>query len=508
MKKQLLLLVMMLLPMVVSADSVEIDGIWYNLVPKAMQAEVTSNPNSQIKYYGNVKISASVNYEGTEYSVTSIGARAFRSCGGLTSVTIPNSVISIGENAFEYCVGLTSIIIPNSVISIGSQAFQNCSGLTSVTIPNSVTSIESYVFHKCLGLTSMTIPNSVMSIGNFAFQDCTGLTSITIPNSVTSIGIEAFSGCCGLTSVTIPSSVTSIEQSSFRGCSDLKYVTIPNSITSIGTAAFEYCAGLTSVSIPNSVKDIESYAFRNCSNLAAVTIGSGVDYISFNVFANCLELADVYCYAENVPSASGNVFDGSLIEYATLHVPAASLNAYKATSPWSEFGTFKTLEGEEVQKCAMPTISYNKGELIFSSETEGAEYVSEITDTDIKKHYDATISLTATYNISVYAKKTGYDNSDIATATLCWIDKDPTTEGITDGVAQIPSNAVLIQNEGGTLIIQGADDGTQISIYDIDGAKKGAAIIKNGTATINTSLQSGSVAIIKIGEKSVKIIVK
>lgn len=416
MKKQLLLLVMMLLPMVVSADSVEIDGIWYNLVPKAMQAEVTSNPNSQIKYYGNVKISASVNYEGTEYSVTSIGARAFLSCGGLTSVTIPNSVISIGENAFEYCVGLTSIIIPNSVISIGSQAFQNCSGLTSVTIPNSVTSIESYVFHKCLGLTSMTIPNSVMSIGNFAFH--------------------------------------------------------------------------------------------SCSNLAAVTIGSGVDYISFNVFANCLELADVYCYAENVPSASGNVFDGSLIEYATLHVPAASLNAYKATSPWSEFGTFKTLEGEEVQKCAMPTISYNKGKLIFSSETEGAEYVSEITDTDIKKHYDATISLTATYNISVYAKKTGYDNSDIATATLCWIDKDPTTEGITDGVAQIPSNAVLIQNEGGTLIIQGADDGTQISIYDIDGAKKGAAIIKNGTATINTSLQSGSVAIIKIGEKSVKIIVK
>lgn len=66
----------------------------------------------------------------------------------------------------------------------------------------------------------------------------------------------------------------------------------------------------------------------------------------------------------------------------------------------------------------------------------------------------------------------------------------------------------MIQNEGGTLIIQGADDGTQISIYDIDGAKKGAAIIKNGTATINTSLQSGSVAIIKIGEKSVKIIVK
>ncbi len=128
MKKQILLFVLMLLPMVASADAVEINGIWYNLISKAKQAEVTSNPNTEIKYTGSVEIPASVTYEGAEYSVTSIGSGAFSGCSELTSVTIPNSVTSIEISAFSGCSGLTSVTIPNSVTSIGEQAFQECRG--------------------------------------------------------------------------------------------------------------------------------------------------------------------------------------------------------------------------------------------------------------------------------------------------------------------------------------------------------------------------------------------
>ena len=102
MKKQLLLFVMMLLPMVAMADPVEIDGIYYNLVSKAKQAEVTSKPSGL--YFGSINIPSVVTYNGEEYSVTSIGDGTFANCSGLTSVTIPNSVTSIGDYAFQYCI--------------------------------------------------------------------------------------------------------------------------------------------------------------------------------------------------------------------------------------------------------------------------------------------------------------------------------------------------------------------------------------------------------------------
>lgn len=75
MKKNLLLLVLMLLPLVASADAVEIDGIYYNLDSTAKTAEVTSNPN---KYTDDVVIPETVTFGGTGYSVTSIGICAFQ----------------------------------------------------------------------------------------------------------------------------------------------------------------------------------------------------------------------------------------------------------------------------------------------------------------------------------------------------------------------------------------------------------------------------------------------
>ena len=108
MKKQLLLFAMMLLPLVASANPVEIDGIYYNLVTKIQEAEVTSNPN---KYTGSVVIPEKVTFENVEYSVTRIGNDAFSFCSFLTSVTIPNSVTSIGNYAFLDCSGLKKVIV-------------------------------------------------------------------------------------------------------------------------------------------------------------------------------------------------------------------------------------------------------------------------------------------------------------------------------------------------------------------------------------------------------------
>ena len=171
MKKLLLFIFTLLLPLVANADAsrININGINYNLFDKDKTAEITS---SSPRYSGEVTIPATVTYNDNQYRVTSIGYGAFRDCSGLTSITIPNSVTTIGEYAFHGCSGLTSITIPSSVTTIGNIAFYGCTGLTSITIPNSVTNIGNSAFAGCTGLTSITIPNSVTTIGEYAFEGC------------------------------------------------------------------------------------------------------------------------------------------------------------------------------------------------------------------------------------------------------------------------------------------------------------------------------------------------
>ena len=496
-------------------------------------------------------------------SVKSIGESAFSGCSGLTSITIPNSVTSIGEIAFLGCSSLTFIsvengnsvydsrdncnaiietstntlfsgckntTIPNSVTIIGKDAFGNCSSLTSINIPNSVTSIGNNAFSWCSGLTSVTIPNSVTSIGDGAFSCCSSLPSITIPNSVTSMGERVFQQCSGLTTVNIPNSVTSIERETFYGCSSLTSITIPNSVKSIGECAFSGCSGLTSITIPHSVTIIEELVFYNCSNMTVANLLEGLNIIKRNAFVGCSSLKSIvipasvqYIYQaafsgcsslENVkvlattpPFAYDNIFSNYTIP---LLVPKASIDAYMTTYPWSKFSTIKNLDGSDVgtPKCATPTISYENGHLEFNCETADVTFKSSITDTDIKDYTSSSIQLSVTYNISVYATKSGYDNSETATATLCWIDQQPKTEGITNGIANVPANAVLIQSEGGSIKVQGVDEGTQVNVYSINGTQAGSAISQSGAATINTNLQPGSIAIVKIGQKSVKVVIK
>ena len=91
-----------------------VDGVRYSVNDDNTTVTVAGYPSGS-KPTGDLTIPESITFRGISFSVTKIGDQAFRSCTGLTSVTIPNSVTSIGRFAFNNCSGLTSVIIPNSV---------------------------------------------------------------------------------------------------------------------------------------------------------------------------------------------------------------------------------------------------------------------------------------------------------------------------------------------------------------------------------------------------------
>ena len=95
-------------------------------------------------------------------------------------------------------------------------------------------------------------------------------------------------------------------------------------LTSIDYPAFAFNTSLTSVIIPKSVTNIGNAVFYRCSNLS-----------------------DVYCYAKNVPETGINMFKDCPIASATLHVPAGSVEAYRTTAPWSDFGTIVAITAQQ-----------------------------------------------------------------------------------------------------------------------------------------------------------------
>lgn len=337
MKKLISLIILAFLPLIASADAVEIGGIYYDFNLTNKTASVTKNPSS---YSGVVVIPSEVTHNNITYSVTSIGDEAFRFCQKLTSVEIPNSVRSIGDEAFEFCRGLSSIDIPNCVATIGEWAFYGCSSITSLIIPKDLTSIGNRAFCGCSNLTSIvvedensvydsregcnaiiktsenslivgcmntTILSSVTSIDYSAFSDCIGLTSVTIPANLTKIRGNAFSGCIGLNSIIVEDGnpiydsrdkcnaiIETSENELIVGC--VKTI-IPSSVTSIGTGAFSNLSGIASFEIPDCVTNIGYAAFSGCTDLKSVTIPSSVANIGTNAFYNCKALTkiDYFC---------------------------------------------------------------------------------------------------------------------------------------------------------------------------------------------------------------------
>ena len=280
-----------------------------------------------------------------------IGENCFTSAE-ISSIVLPKGKIEIGGGAF-YCPSLTSFETLGTVTKIcdtdGFGTFG--SQLASVSFPDGLTYVGDNAFRECSLLTSANLGNSVNYIGEGAFSGCTSLIDVHFGEVLDSIGHGAFSSCEQLKSFNYGQKLKKIGTGAFSYCEALEKVTLPNTTEVIEGSAFAFCSSLKEISLPEGLKEIGSYALEGC-DLSELVIPSTVtkigefllskytDYLNYNlknIIVNIpvpLEITDY------------TVFLSHYLKNTTLRVPAASLQAYRNTYPWSQFAKIKGIGGE------------------------------------------------------------------------------------------------------------------------------------------------------------------
>ena len=113
-----------------------------------------------------------------------IGHGAFKGCGKLKTVQIPDGTIMIGAEAFDGCKEIF-LKIPESVKLIGNSAFYNCKKLKTVFLSNKICVGGS---HRSYDVLNGEVPE-VMEVGYKAFCGCEGLENVVLPTEITNTSI-------------------------------------------------------------------------------------------------------------------------------------------------------------------------------------------------------------------------------------------------------------------------------------------------------------------------------
>ena len=451
---------------------------------------------------------------------------------------ITEDVEHLGDFAFACRKDLGHLDIPQGVISYGDYTFLN-SSINSIKIPSSLKYCGFATFggygYDCEleavyidDLTSWfyidfkEIYGSPLYLAKSLFLNGGKIEVLSIPNNISVLKKYALAGWNGK-EVILPSSIAEIKVCAFYGCSSLTTIT---------------CEAAT----PPTIDDSSTFDAVDKSIPVYVPAGSVEAYKSaqyWSEFTNILPLAkpvtDITLNKSSVILTEGETItliatvtpedaDDTSVIWSSSDEDVAMVSSKGRVitlAPGTAIITATANDGSGVSAsceiivkekflgtCATPTISYVNGEVVFACETEDATIKSEIKENASGKFEETRIALIPTYTITAYATKEKYEDSDVATLTLCWIPCTEEHESEETDIITIPSKPVLISTQGGTITVSGLAAGTEVAIYSTAGKLLATATATDGTATFATGLEAGSIAIVKMGDYSIRIAIK
>lgn len=112
-----------------------------------------------------------------EYTVTVIGAEAFKDVQCIRKVYTPDTLTKIEEYAFAGSTIKNALMNRSKLLTeIGQYAFSECENLIQADMPRNLVTIGDYAFNSCLKLRTAQFRGNPENIGTFVFDACPKVT--------------------------------------------------------------------------------------------------------------------------------------------------------------------------------------------------------------------------------------------------------------------------------------------------------------------------------------------
>ncbi len=273
----------------------------------------------------NVTIPAKIN--GVE--VRAIAPYVFDDAGrSVTNLTLPKTLRVIGYSAFYDCYALKTIRFATGgeLETIEGYAFKDCGKLTAVNLPEGLKTIGVYAFGNEYEATSLIIPDSVESIGKYAFDSFYGLKTMKVSgerdltnvfstnktlDTITYTGSYMREGTCSRPSaktVILEDTITEIRDSALS-CEAMETIKLSKNLKTIERHGLYFCYELTSVTLPNGIETLGEEAFSECYKLETINLPDSLQSIGKSCFTWCqnLQLMDVSKVPDVIVEAETNL---------------------------------------------------------------------------------------------------------------------------------------------------------------------------------------------------------
>ena len=331
--------------------------------------------NEDLQYLSSLQSLKQIDLENATTPQGLFGA-TFKNFSRLSSCVLPRSLKQIGSETFSGCSALQSISLPVCLQATGSKLFSGCQALADIYAhPSSPDCVAADAFDGLANPGKVTVHVQQGLAG--AFQQSSKWSMFqrftddlpALPQRFTYDGIDykaIYAGDGNFAEVTFPSgnmyagaitipatiAYEGIEytvrgfdntdgMSPFVGNMFVTALNLELRIDTLRAMQFMGCTSLADLKLPETLRYIGSECFRNCPMLTKIKLPASLEALGDNAFCGCQYLTDIYSYAQTPPEGSNTdsyPFAQCRPQNVTLHVPASSEAAYRATGFWTKFG--------------------------------------------------------------------------------------------------------------------------------------------------------------------------